>query len=270
MVETERELGFIIKPPLKKSSREAAKLIKEEYEALFLNLPKTIDHLVSEIPYGLEYEELVMEIRRKRLLPEPVEAWLKDSKPILQKLKEIGRKVLTYCYKDPRSFEAGVRTSHNIALLTIRDSLRGEIEVDKWIEQLKWEAEESKKALEREKETMESEAIEYDKSICISGFEGKWLRQELSKFFKTWIRYVDQPYFFTPLEILRRELARFGEIPRERAEQLIREHIRFIHDFVLTNELDEAYIKWAKEKLYWHTRFREKAHAGELDEHNTW
>ena len=254
----QKEIGFIVRPPLPKSGREAAKHIQEDYEALFLNLPKTIDHLVAEIPYGLDYEQLVEEIRRKKLLPEPVEAWLKDSKPILQRLKEIGDKILTYCYKDPRSFEHGVRTSHSIALLTIRGRIKNEIEVDKWLEQLKVEMKETEKALEREKETMESEAENYDKSICISSFEGKWLRNQLKEKFKTWIKYIDQPYLFTPLEILRRKLATQGEIEREEAEQLIKEHIRFIHDYVLTNELDEAYLKWAREKLYWHNRFREK------------
>ena len=253
----EKELGFLVKPPLPKSSKEAAKHIHGDYEALFLNLPKTIDHLVAEIPYGLEYEQLVEEVRRKKLLPEPVEAWLKDSKPILQKLKEMGDKILTYCYKDPVSFEQGVRTSHNILLLTLRGRIRGKVEVEKWLEQLKWEIEETEKALEREGETMESEAEDYDKSICISGFEGKYLRKKLSEKFKTWIKYVDQPYAFTPLEILRRKLTTQGEVSEEEARELIEEHIRFIHDYVLTNELDEAYLKWAREKLYWHRRFRE-------------
>ena len=254
----QKELGFIVKPPLPRSSKEAAKQLNEEYEALFLNLPKTIDHLVAEIPYGLDYDQLVEEIRRKKLLPEPVEAWLKDSKPILQRLKEIGDKILTYCYKDPRSFEHGVRTSHNIALLTIRGRIKNEIEVEKWLEQLRWEVEETRKALEREKQTMETEAQDYDKSICISGFEGKWLRNQLKEKFKTWIKYIDQPYLFTPLEILRRKLATQGGVNEEEAKKLIREHIRFIHDYVLTNELDEAYVKWAKEKLYWHSKFKEK------------
>ncbi|HIQ29058.1 MAG TPA: hypothetical protein EYH45_00675 [Candidatus Caldiarchaeum subterraneum] len=254
----QKEIGFIIRPPLPKSGKEAARHIREDYEALFLNLPKTIDHLVAEIPYGLEYEQLVEEIRRKKLLPEPVEAWLKDSKPILQRLKEIGGKILTYCYKDPSSFEHGVRTSHNIALLTIRGRIKNEIEVEKWLEQLRWEVEETKKALERERKTMEEEAENYDRSICVSWLEGRWLRNQLKEKFRTWIKYVDQPYLFTPLEVLRRKLAAKGEVSEEEARHLIKEHIRFIHDYVLTNELDEAYLKWTKEKLYWHSRFRGK------------
>jgi len=251
------EIGFVVKPPLRKSGKAAAEILHQDCEALFLNLPKTIDHLVAEIPFGLDYGELVEETRRQKLLPEPVEAWLKDSEPILRKLKEIGDKVLTYCYKDPASFAESVRTSHQIALMTVRDSLRGRIDVDEWIEELKKEAVLTRQAIKREAELMESEASAYEKNICLAGFEGKSLRNALKDRFKTWIKYVNQPYCFTPLDVLRREMS-IKEVSSDRALYLIKEHLKFIHDYVLTNELDEAYMKWARRKLYWHGRYAEQ------------
>ncbi|MDJ0270427.1 MAG: hypothetical protein NXY59_07780 [Aigarchaeota archaeon] len=254
----EKELGILVKPPLKKSSEKAARMLNRDCEALFLNLPKSIDHLVAEIPVGLDYRELVEEARKRKLLPEPVEAWLKDSEPILRKLKELGDSILTYCYKDLTGFEMGVRTSHQIALLTIRDTLRGKIDVKRWLEELKRENEAAREAVKREVEMMESEASVYDKSICLAGVEGRFFHEELKTRFKTWLKYIDQPYFFTPLEILKRELETKGEVSYERAHQLIREHLKFIHDYVLTNELDDAYLKWVRKRFYWHPAVGEK------------
>jgi len=253
------EIGFIARPPLKRSSSKLAEQLRpEDFEALFLNLPKSIDHLVAELPFGLDYSGLVEDARERKLLPEPVEAWLKDSEPILQRLRSIGDRVLTYCYKDTSAFIEGARTSQQLALLTIRDKLRGRIDAARWMEELEKEADVASAGRQKEFQLLSSEASQYEKNVCIAGLEARILRDELKDSFDTWIKYIDQPYCFTPLEVLRREMV-FGKMSRERATKLIEEHIKFVHEYVLLNELDDAYLMWAKKHMYWHPSFREKS-----------
>ncbi|GBC69236.1 hypothetical protein HRbin01_00932 [archaeon HR01] len=248
------EIDIIVKPSLRTSSEKIIGMLDRSCEAVFLPLPKSLDELVVELVLGLGYEDFVKEVRQRGILPEPVEGWLKANKPILENIKRIGKKMVTYCYKDSKIFYEECNTSLELSLLSLRDSLRNKPDVGKWLEILSNERRLKQEALQRDAEILSDEACVYSRSTCIAGFEGRHIMKMLPPKFKTNLRYVDLPYHFTPLDILRREISR-GDISEERAEELIRAHLRYLREYVIPYGLDTAQELWNRENLYWHPAF---------------
>jgi len=254
-------IDFIVRPPLPTSGEKVLSALDRSSEALFLPLPRSLDELVVEMVFGLGYDEFVEEVRRRGLLPEPVENWLRENKPILERIRWLGKRMVTYCYRDDIAFSEGCRSSLKMAILALRDSLRERPDVDEWLSELERESRMRAKAIEREAELLKEEASNYNKSTCVAGFEAGRLREKLGEEFSTKIHYVETPYHFTPLEILRREIS-MGKVSRERAEKLIRQHLRFIHEYVLPYGVDESHRSWTMDNLYWHPRCRKGGEEG--------
>lgn len=229
------------------------KEIDRNTEAVFLPLPRSLDELVVEMVLGMSYEEFVEQVRKRALLPEPVESWLRENKPILERVKELNNMV-TYCYRDDSAYAESCRTSLRLAILTLRDSLRKRPDVDEWLNELSKERKARNEALAREADLLREEASNYSMSVCVSGFEACSLRKILGEEFSTKLRYVGTPHHFTPLEILRREMC-LKDVSPERAEQLIREHLRFMREYVLTHGFENSHRVWNRDNLYWHPEY---------------
>lgn len=245
-----KQLGIIIKPPTAKSSIGVANLLKSKnFEAIFLNLPRSMDSLMTEYILGLSYEEMLEGIRRDKLLPEPVEVWLKETVLILDGLKEEKSDLRTFCYREDGGFRAEVNNAINIALLMLRDSIREEVSVKEWLEALSRERD-VKERVEEEVNYITEEAVNYEESVCVSGFEGRGMKKRIERVMQTWIAYVGLPYHFTPLEILKRELSR-GEVSEERVRELVKQHIKFIRELVIPKDFETALEDWTRKNLYW-------------------
>lgn len=250
-VSPSKELGLIIKPPTRTSSIKLAGYLKsQKFEALFLNLPRSLDEPVAEYVMGMQYEDFIEEIRRRKLLPEPVESWLKEYEPLLRSLREEGTEIYTFCYKDDKVFELETKTAIEVALLVLRDSITGKVSVDRWLDLLTSRINVTD-AIHREARYILNESSNYDKNICIANFEGKELKKHLEQEMDTWVKYIGLPYHFTPLEVLKREI-HLGRVSEERVRQLVREHIKFIREMVIPKDLESAIFEWTKKMLYWH------------------
>jgi len=245
-------LGLMVKPPTRRGAEEALKsLCTLRPEALFLNLPRSLEGLVSGLGKELSYEEFLEEVMERPELPEPRGAWILEHEPILRGLQSLGGRFETYCYGDDAAFVARAKTSIEIALLTVRDAIKGEVSVRDWLRVLRKEVDEEERALEREADYVAEAGQGYGRILCISGFEAKRMKRELQNRYETWIRYLAQPYHFPPLEVLKRVIARGEELGEEDVEELVKEHIRFIREYVYYMPLLEAMERWAREKLYW-------------------
>jgi hypothetical protein len=124
------------------------------------------------------------------------------------------------------------------------------IDKEKWLKQLfeeiKFDNELNKKTLN----IIENEAIKFNKSICISDFNGCFLEEKLSEKFEVELIYSIIPYFFTPLAILKRKLILKEKLNDYEIEKLIFQQIDYIKNYVLLSDnIDEAYYKWVSEKL---------------------
>ncbi|MEM1655102.1 MAG: hypothetical protein QXU12_01195 [Nitrososphaerota archaeon] len=253
------EVEIIVKPPSMRASREAAaELRRIEPEAVMLNLPESISNLVQDLASeNIEYDDFLEKVEER--LPSPAEAWLKGYEHLLLELRGLRRGPDIYCYGDMIAFEIEARRAVDIARLTLRAMITGRVDADEWLSLLSEEKRIAEIASIREAEKIVSVLMRYEKAICILEQAPAHLKERLIREgMKPKVRYVGQPYHFTPLEILRRKLAK-GGVSTEEVEALVKEHIKFIREYIYRKPLLEALDEWSMNKLYWLHGRRDKS-----------
>lgn len=253
------EAGLLIKPPTSKAAIEALQNIRRlRPQAILLNLPVNIEVLLNSYSKGeIGYDDLQESLYE--LLPEPAGAWIKEFNVLLRELPSIGELTDVYCYIDGEAFNREASASIEIAILTIRSIIRERIDVKEWVKALEksilGDAEKWDRMILKIIDIAES----YDRVACISGFEGKYIKRRLERAgISSWMKYLGQPYHFTPLEILKRFIM-LDRVDEELFERLIREHIRFLREYVYNMSYTEAVEKWVGERLYWLPARRQKS-----------
>lgn len=242
---------IIVKPPSMRASREAAAELKRiEPDAVMLNLPESISDLVQDLASeNIEYEDFIEKVEER--LPSPAEAWLKGYEQLLFELRDLRREPDIYCYGDMVAFEVEAKRAIEIARLTLRTIITGRVDADEWLSLLSSGERISKITSIREAEKIISTLTRYEEAACVSEYTPAYLKERLIREgMKPRVRYVGQPYHFTPLEILRRKLAR-SYVSKEEVEALVKEHIKFIREYVYRKPLLEALDEWSMSKLYW-------------------
>jgi len=245
------ETGLLVKPPTRRADIEALESVRRlRPQAILLSLPENIEGVLNDYSRGdLDYESFIDSIHER--LPEPKGAWIKEFEVFLNEIPSIGGLADIYCYIDSQSFNQEASTSIEIALLTIRGIIREKVELKEWVNILKKSALTETEKRDKEFSKILDISRSYDRVVCISGFEGKYIKRRLEHFgVKSWMRYLDQPYHFTPLEILKR-LILLDRIDEELFIKLIKEHIRFLKEYIYRMPYTEAVEKWVRERLYW-------------------
>ncbi|RLI12545.1 hypothetical protein DRO35_02845 [Candidatus Bathyarchaeota archaeon] len=241
------KIDVLIVPKLRKSSLKAAKILRSSnYRVIFLDFPSNLQSLISEyIASHLKLQDLLCKIESLRLIPEPVSSWLYLNNPLLEALKRLRKPAKVYCYGDVDYCHILAETSAKIARLTLRASITGRIDVKEWIRTLEERC---------RSEILEAEAdfIGYkaeDESICITGISGWKIAKYIRRYgYQVRVRCVERLYHFKPLETLM-FLMDTGSLTRKTATNLIREHVEFIREYLLTSkDLDEAYYSWIHKK----------------------
>jgi len=240
-------IDLLIVPSLRASAAKAAEVLTSlNYRALFLNLPSNLQYLISEYALGnISLQEMLYKIESMRLIPEPVGSWLYLNEPLIEALKKLKKSVKVYCYRDVDYHHMLTEASVKIASLALRVSVTNRVNVEEWIRILKGCC--RPEILEREAEFISFKTE--DKSLCITSLSGFSIAKKLRKLgHRVKVRCVERLYCFKPIEILEAMLEK-GKVSYEAAEGLIREHVEFIKDHVLTSkDPDEAYYSWLHEK----------------------
>ncbi|MEM0079696.1 MAG: hypothetical protein QXK95_00910 [Nitrososphaerota archaeon] len=243
------EVGILVKPPTLRAARECLENIcRLRAQSILFNLPDCIEESLVSLSRGeISYDQFLKVLEEK--LPYPSSAWIKEYEPIIKELCNVSRDIDIYCYMDSQTLKEHVETSMDIALLTLKSIVSEKIDIDSWLHILK-------KMVTREEYLRSFRKIlrvcnSYDRVLCVSGFEGKYLKKKLSEEdVYSWVKYLGQPYHFTPLEILKKILLR-REVSKDIVEKLVREHIKFIREYVYYMPYIEAVERWVEEKLYW-------------------
>ena len=241
------EVDVLIVPSLRSSAVKAANmLINGGYNVVFLNYPNNLQPFIRSYAYGLaSLKDLVERIKCGSFIPEPVNSWLYLNEPILEVLQRICKDVKIFCYKDVDYYHMLADAASKIASLTLRVNITGKVDVDEWIKTLK-------ESFRTETADWEAEVITFKaegKTICLAGIEGWKLAKKIRGFgHKANVKCVERLYCLKPLETLEILLEK-GKLTRENAEKLVREHAKFIRDFVLnTCNIDEAYRSWLEKR----------------------
>ncbi len=212
-------------------------------------------------------DELIDEVRRSNLLPEPQGSWEYLVKPILETLPQLAQrfhKLVICCYGSREHEFASMKVAVRLARLTLRTAITGEVEFEKWRDLLWDSMDVNRKATEKEATTILEKARE--KSICISDLGGRHFKQILNKAgVDVKIHYVEEFYHFTPLMILRRKIAR-GSVEDEELEELVRSHVEYVRGYLYRfGNRDRAHYEWVHDKVPWSRRRFDKEEIKLLD-----
>ena len=235
-------------PEFKKWRTMAAEYLKEtEPEYLLLRFSKSLEGYIVQFVEGLPYEYVIDELRRSQLVPEPMGAWEYSAEPLLKVLPHIRNANLNlevYCYGDPFYNQESMKVLLEAASLTLRGTITGQIDTEKWRKLLKKEKGYRKEALRRETDSVIIQASKHEESVCVTNSNTIYVVSELKEEgFEVRQKNIGFPCPPTPLEILRKEIEDEPEISDERIEELVHSHIKYIREYVLlSKDLDQANI----------------------------
>ncbi|MCC6013723.1 MAG: hypothetical protein LM593_05090 [Candidatus Verstraetearchaeota archaeon] len=230
-----KKIDIIIVPNLRSSYEKLSEFIlNSNYDVIFLNFPRFLNSLIRDFSLNkITYDELINKI--SKIIPEYINSWLYINEPIIKILNKVNSEV--YCYLE--EFDKIMENSIKIATLTLRSRITNKINIKEWLEVLK----ESGTDIESIVEFINIKS--YGKSLCVVGLSPWKLAKRLRELgFDVKIKSIERIYYLKPLEILSILLEK-GKFNEKLAEELIKEHIRFIYDFVITHEnIDKAYFSW--------------------------
>lgn len=240
-------ISIFVLPDLRRTAEKAARMMTDiRPDLLLLNLPRSMNDLIARLAGTGSLDDFREDIRRYRLMPEPLGAWMYSIEPLLRMIGEVGGLFKVSCYCDSDFYLSDQTLAVTLAQQTLRDSVRGRVEVQRWRDLIEEGLRLRSKAIELNASFILREARNCREAVCISGFEGARMEEYLSQKRETTLEYLESPYFFTPLRQLEIEMAA-GDVEHETIERLIRCHIQYVHEYVLRSESrDEAYSAWSK------------------------
>ena len=232
--------------------KAASRLQQTRYNTILIPIPRTLQTFVEEYVSGAPYELFVEKLRRSKLISEPLAPWTRIIEPLLRVLREMKhthRRLDIFCYGDQAYEEKSAQTAVKISMLTFNLASTGKIDLDAWRKALESESLSEAEAFERETSFTVDVVEDYPDTVCISGVKGGSIFKRLrSSGHDAQLEYIDLPYYFTPLQILRNEIeleSRGKRLTDDRMEELIRQHARYVREYILkSSDLDEAYLQW--------------------------
>jgi len=156
----------------------------------------------------------------------------------------------TCCYGRSESEFASMSAAVRVMSFTLRTMVTGDVELDEWRDVLV-------RSLDVDREVREAEVGAIgesvkDSSICVSDLGGRGFKRRLkSAGLRVMVHYVEKPFIFTPLMMLKRKMAR-GSVGDEDVEALIRRHVEYVRSYIYRfDNRDRAYFEWAYDKVPW-------------------
>jgi len=220
--------------------------------AILIPIPTALQRFLEEYVSGLPYESFVEQLRCSKLIAEPLQPWTHTFEPLLRALREMKHKhqlLDIFCYGDQVYEEKSAETAVKISMLTFNSASTGKIDLDAWRKLLESELLMEAEAFERETSFAADVIEDYEDTVYVSGVKGGSIFKRLrSSGQDAQLEYIDLPYYFTPLQILRNEIGLESKrkvLTEDRMEELIREHLGYVREYILkSSDLDEAYLRW--------------------------
>lgn len=238
--------------------------IGKRFDTLLLKFPIELEEAIIKRAYGvISIDHFIDEAVKRNLIPKPFGAWEYTARPFLYALPKIFEKfpnLSIRCYSNSENEFASADMGVEIAKLTLRTAITGNVKVSEWREKLLQSLEINRGSRETQSKII-LEKIGED-SICVSDMGGRYLIKNLKEagiFVK--IQYVEIPYHFNPLMILERLMAN-RPVKDTEIETLVRSHLEYIKSYVyLFDNRDRAHYEWVFAKVPW---LRHKINKDEL------
>ena len=240
----------ILAAPELKVPREkvAQHLRKEKSGHIFLRFPRTMEEYTAQFREGLPYDYVMEELRKSKIIPEPIKAWEYSAEPLLKVLPQIEETEI-HCYGDSLYTQEGIKNLIEVATLSLISSITGKVDTEKWRKLFEKDKESQKSALRREADLVITKTSSFENSVCVANSNTDYLISELkAEGFEVKVEYIGFSSSPIPLENLRREIAK-EDTTDERIKELVRLHIKYIKEYIFTSKNpDEAYQRWVLEQ----------------------
>ncbi|MBS7655732.1 hypothetical protein KEJ50_04435 [Candidatus Bathyarchaeota archaeon] len=257
------KLSIWVSPRLRKAYLQLSKSLKSIFaELILLPLPKCITSFLKELINGAPYKCFLKRIEEEKIFysSKIFNYFYEDVLKACREIKKINPNLELACYKEDEGELSHFRSAVKFSILTFKNASKSKIDLNEWVSVLTENLRKTGEYLRRELKFIEREAEKYEKTLCISGFEGKYYFKHFKNKLPVEIRYFALPYHFTPLETLTTLLTLEKSLNFERAMQLIKFHIDYVREYVLRYiDLDEAYEKWVNAKASWINAWRKNS-----------
>ena len=247
---------IILVPDLRSSAINAVRFLHSGsgLDALLLDFPETLEDEVNKLTeYRISYEELILTIREKRILPEPLESWTYTAEPILRalpRLRLMRPELEICCYTTAKSPFLALESATKIACLTFRVRATGKVETDEWRDAIASSLTRSRESLDLEVSLLALRARGRN-AACLAGLDAFRLKQRITQYWDVaTVKCAEQLYYRTPLEVLLSLFSR-REVSDEQLSMLALAHVEYVYRYVLASrDRDEAHNRWAEEKIF--------------------
>ncbi|MBS7645226.1 MAG: hypothetical protein QW638_08465 [Candidatus Bathyarchaeia archaeon] len=246
-------LTIICTPGLRSSTGKAAEhLEKASPDKLLLPFPEAFNHLLLKLfDEKVSIDEILEEASRKGYLPEPIGYFKYLYEPLVKAISTLkmhfpGLKVA--CYKDPEGVSRMNDLAAYKASLTLYTAISGKVRVQEWRSLLEEELKSDKESIDNAADNIVREYEPFLRVICMAHLEGRHLYERLKRGIRRIaLRYIGTPYFFTPLEALKRLISIRGlsGVSDETIEEHVKLHVDYVRNYVIpSKEYDAGYLKW--------------------------
>ena len=254
-------IHIIAIPGFKTACLKALKILLNlvpRIDCLFLDLPKELE---SDLRYfingDLSYDGLVGEIRKRKIMPEPLSSWEYAHRSVIEFRPEVLRSsagIELFCYGSTEDEFSSMDIASELTRMILRSYLSDTIDVNAWRSAVKKSIELGRRALDSEVKYIACRAK--GDSICLTDMGGFSMKRALSRVgIDVKMIYVETPYHHNPLSILKRKMDR-GELGDEDIERLVRCHIDYIREYVFKYEnRDRAYYEWVLDNVAWMRKY---------------
>jgi hypothetical protein len=236
------------------AEKAAAWLTKEQYHALFLNLPEDLTPFVREyMEQELPPERLWRSYGYLTGLQEPflnaLRYQLASILNVLPELRRLMPQLKVYCSQDLACQIEVNRLSERLLLLATSERVRKKIRLAEWRRLLADELELAALGLERLVENVVEDASMHRRSVILYGGLVKPLKDCMEVKGLTVKPIYLQRYWRNPLDVLRILSWSQGvnRVPDEVMRRCVRTYLSYL-DYVLASEdVDTAHAKWTVE-----------------------
>ena len=258
-------LTLFIAPHLKSARKKICELLSHRcWDAFFLDAPRDIQESIQAIWEGVDYKEILLDLEEAELIQRPVDApKYKALEPVLEDLWRVrieNPELELYCYEKPTHSYSNLRLreiTSEIFVETAKVAARAKVDVNRWRELLEEELSLNMEASEEEADFIASKAKE--ENACSSSVSYDIAPNLEKRGLK--LRTLVLGSYLAPLAVLRNklrdEMKGLGEVQEKEIEQLVLDHVRFVH-MVEVEGFENAHDKWIKEMLSFHRRYLHK------------
>lgn len=244
-------LGVVVRPPIKRATIETINLLSSiKFDALFLDLPRYVECYLLDYLKHKNLEIFIDQISDNMSLEILSTSLIRGYEKFLEALCNIAHDKHVYCYGSVLKSKYESEMAFMITQLTLHDLISNKISIERWNDVLSLMMQNLHSWISEESEYIASEAENHDAAICITGYDGATLKKYLSKYFNCWLKYTGTPFHLPPLYTLIR-INKIKNLSSDEIIKIIKEHLKFIHDFIIPFGLEDGLELWSIKKLYW-------------------